>query len=136
MMHKLTLASEIPDMSSGLNAKALTNQMAVSLATTADLVLNPEKEVIYQILDKIIHDIEKRLSNDQIKLSLTDKAKDYLVDAGYDINYGARPLKREVSKTIESLLAHELIKGTIPFNATVTFDVEDNNLIISKVDVK
>ena len=94
------------------------------------------KEVIYQILDKIIHDIEKRLSNDQIKLSLTDKAKDYLVDAGYDINYGARPLKREVSKTIESLLAHELIKGTIPFNATVTFDVEDNNLIISKVDVK
>lgn len=48
MMHKLTLASEIPDMSSGLNAKALTNQMAVSLATTADLVLNPEKEVIYQ----------------------------------------------------------------------------------------
>lgn len=94
------------------------------------------KEVIYQILDKIIHDIEKRLSNDQIKLSLTDKAKDYLVDAGYDINYGARPLKREVSKTIESLLAHELIKGTIPFNATVTFDVEDNNLVISKVDVK
>ena len=73
---------------------------------------------------------------DQIKLSLTDKAKDYLVDAGYDINYGARPLKREVSKTIESLLAHELIKGTIPFNATVTFDVEDNNLVISKVDVK
>ena len=94
------------------------------------------KEIIYQILDKIIHDIKKRLSNDQIKLSLTDKAKDYLVDAGYDINYGARPLKREVSKTIESLLAHELIKGTIPFNATVTFDVEDNNLIISKVDVK
>ena len=83
-----------------------------------------------------LFDIEKRLSNDQIKLFLTDKAKDYLVDAGYDINYGARPLKREVSKTIESLLAHELIKGTIPFNATVTFDVEDNNLIISKVDVK
>lgn len=48
MMHKLTLASEIPNMSSGLNAKALTNQMAVSLATTADLVLNPEKEVMYQ----------------------------------------------------------------------------------------
>ena len=94
------------------------------------------KEVIYQILDKIIHDIEKRLSNDQIKLSLTDKAKDYLVEAGYDINYGARPLKREVSKTIESLLAHELIKGTIPFNATVTFDVEDNNLVISNKEVK
>ena len=49
-------------------------------------------------------------------MSLTSTARDYLVDAGYDINYGARPLKREVSKTIESLLAHELIKGTIPYN--------------------
>lgn len=48
MMYKLTLASDMPDMSSGLNAKALTNQMAVSLATTANLILNPENELLYQ----------------------------------------------------------------------------------------
>ncbi len=86
------------------------------------------KDVIYQILDKIISDIESRLSNNDIHIKLTDKAKDYLVDAGYDVNYGARPLKREVSKTIESLLAHELIKGTIKYGETVTFDVIGNEL--------
>ncbi len=86
------------------------------------------KDVIYQILDKIISDIESRLSNNDIHIKLTDNAKDYLVDAGYDVNYGARPLKREVSKTVESLLAHELVKGTIKYGETVTFDVIDNEL--------
>ena len=90
------------------------------------------KDVIYQILDKIISDIEKRLSMNDIHIKLTDTAKDYLVDAGYDVNYGARPLKREVSKTIESLLAHLLVKGTIKYGETVTFDVNDNELIIEK----
>lgn len=90
------------------------------------------KDVIYEILDKIISDIEKRLSMNDIHIKLTDKAKDYLVDAGYDVNYGARPLKREVSKTIESLLAHELVKGTIKYGETVTFDVIDNELTIKK----
>ena len=60
------------------------------------------KDVIYQILDKIIKDIESRLSMHDIHIKLTDAARDYLVDQGYDVNYGARPLKREVSKTIES----------------------------------
>lgn len=86
------------------------------------------KEVIYEILDKIVSDIESRLSMNDIHIKLTSDAKDYLVDAGYDVNYGARPLKREVSKTIESLLAHELIKGTIKYGATVTFDVIGNEL--------
>lgn len=90
------------------------------------------KDVIYEILDKIVSDIEKRLSNNDIHIKLTREAKDYLVDAGYDVNYGARPLKREVSKTIESLLAHELVKGTIKYGETVTFDVKDNQLIIKK----
>ena len=89
------------------------------------------KDVIYEILDKIISDIEKRLSSNDIHIKLSDKAKDYLVDAGYDVNYGARPLKREVSKTVESLLAHELVKGTIKYGETVTFDVKDNELVIS-----
>ena len=90
------------------------------------------KDVIYEILDKIISDIEKRLSTNDIHIKLTNTAKDYLVDAGYDVNYGARPLKREVSKTVESLLAHELVKGTIKYGETVTFDVKDNELIIEK----
>lgn len=90
------------------------------------------KDVIYQILDKIISDIEKRLSMNDIHIKLTDKAKDYLVEAGYDVNYGARPLKREVSKTVESILAHELIKGNIKYGETVTFDVAQNELKLVK----
>lgn len=93
------------------------------------------KDVIYEILDKIISDIEKRLSMNDIHIKLTDKAKDYLVSAGYDVNYGARPLKREVSKTVESLLAHLLVKGTIKYGETVTFDVVDNELrLVNKED--
>ena len=90
------------------------------------------KDVIYQILDKIISDIEKRLSMNDIHIKLTDKAKDYLVEAGYDVNYGARPLKREVSKTVESILAHELIKGNVKYGETVTFDVAQNELKLVK----
>ena len=90
------------------------------------------KDVIYQILDKIISDIEKRLSMNDIHIKLTDKAKDYLVEAGYDVNYGARPLKREVSKTVESILAHGLIKGNIKYGETVTFDVAQNELKLVK----
>ena len=90
------------------------------------------KDVIYQILDKIISDIEKRLSMNDIHIKLTDKAKDYLVAAGYDVNYGARPLKREVSKTVESILAHGLIKGNIKYGETVTFDVAQNELKLVK----
>ena len=97
------------------------------------IVFKPlSKDVIYQILDKIISDIEKRLSMNDIHIKLTDKAKDYLVDAGYDVNYGARPLKREVSKTVESILAHELVKGNIKYGETVTFDIKDNELVIVK----
>ncbi len=93
------------------------------------------KDAIYEILDKIISDIEKRLSMNDIHIKLTDKAKDYLVGAGYDVNYGARPLKREVSKTVESLLAHLLVKGTIKYGETVTFDVVDNELrLVNKED--
>ena len=90
------------------------------------------KPVIYQILDKVIHDIESRLSLHDIHIQLTNEARDYLVDQGYDVHYGARPLKREVSKTIESLLAHELIKGNIAYGDTVKFDVVDNAIVIKQ----
>ncbi len=88
------------------------------------------KEVIYQVLDKIIKEIEDRLSDKNIKLNLTKEAKDYLVEIGYDVNYGARPLKRVVSKTLEVLLANALISGEISYGETVTFDFRDNQLVI------
>ena len=88
------------------------------------------KEAIAKILDKIIHDIEKRLADVNLKINLTDKAKEELINTGYDINYGARPLKRLVSRTLETMLAKMIIEGKIKPNDTVTIDYENNNYII------
>ena len=87
------------------------------------------KETIYEILNKIISEIEERLSDKNIHIKLTGPAKDYLVDIGYDVNYGARPLKRVVSRTIENMLAEKIIMGEIKYGDTVTFDY-DNELKI------
>ena len=87
------------------------------------------KEVIYQVLDKIIKEIELRLKDKNIKLRLTNEAREYLVSIGYDVNYGARPLKRVVSREIETMLAKKLISGEITYSETVTFDYINNELI-------
>ena len=95
------------------------------------IVFNPlSKEAIAKILDKIIHDIEKRLADVNLKINLTDKAKEELINTGYDINYGARPLKRLVSRTLETMLAKMIIEGKIKPDDTVTIDYENNNYII------
>ena len=95
------------------------------------IVFNPlSKEAIAKILDKIIYDIEKRLADVNLKINLTDKAKDELINTGYDINYGARPLKRLVSRTLETMLAKMIIEGKIKPDDTVTIDYENNNYII------
>ena len=64
-----------------------------------------QKSTIREILDKIIAQIEDRLKEGDVSIVLTDRAKSYLVDTGYDVAYGARPLKRVVNRTIEVLLA-------------------------------
>ena len=88
------------------------------------------KDIIYQILDKIIKEIEYRLIDKNIKIRLTNEARDYLVSIGYDVNYGARPLKRVVSRTLETILANKLISGEIHYGETVTFDCVNNELVI------
>ena len=88
------------------------------------------KDVIYEILDKLISDLNKKLDNQKIKLSLTKRAKDYIVDNGFDANYGARPLKRYLSKNLETLLAKKLIDGTITTNSNLIVDVSNNELVI------
>lgn len=90
------------------------------------------KDIVYQILDKIIADIEKRLSDKRIKIKLTDKAKKFIIDSSYDSEFGARPIKRFVSRNLETLLATEIINDTVKYNSTVEFDASDK-LFISKI---
>ena len=88
------------------------------------------KSVVYDILDKIVKETEARLSDKKIRLILTDKAKDYIIDNSYDENYGARPIKRYVSRNLESMLAKAIILDEIKYDSEVIIDVKDNELII------
>ena len=89
-----------------------------------------DKKTVYEILDKIISDIEKRLDDKKIKVNLTSAAKDYIINNSYDEKYGARPIKRFVSRNLETLLATEIINDNIKFGETVNIDVKDDQLII------
>ncbi|MGE5456421.1 MAG: ATP-dependent Clp protease ATP-binding subunit [Ignavibacteriales bacterium] len=88
------------------------------------------KEVVYDIIDRLIEEIEKRLDDKKIKLILTDKAKRYVVDNAYDDKFGARPIKRFISHNIETIIANEIINDHIKYNSTVTIDIEDNKIVV------
>ena len=95
------------------------------------IIFNPlSKNVLYDILDNIIRNIEDRLSNMHIKINLTNEAKKYIIDNSYNEKYGARPMKRFVSKNIESLLANNIIEDNISFGKTINIDINNKNFII------
>ena len=88
------------------------------------------KTEISKILELLIKDIENRLEDKNIKLELSQKAKDYLIDNGYDEVYGARPLKRFVQKKLETLIARKILSQEILPNTTVKVDCDNNELCI------
>ena len=88
------------------------------------------KDVVYKILDKIIKNIEDRLSDKDIHINVTEEAKKYIIDNSYDEFYGARPIKRYVSENIETLIARSIIENKIKFSSTINIDVENNHLVI------
>ena len=90
------------------------------------------EEVIYEILDKIINDLENRLSHLNIKISLTKEAKDYIIRNSFDPSFGARPIKRFVTKNIETLLANSILNNEIQTNSTLEIDLKDDNLVLKK----
>ena len=89
------------------------------------------KTDLKEILDKIIEEIEKRLIDINVKINLTDNAKNYFIDNGYDEYYGARPLKRLVNNKLETLIAKKLINNEIKPNTTVNVDYINNELKVS-----
>ena len=89
------------------------------------------KPDLKEILDKIIEEIEKRLIDINVKINLTDNAKNYFIDNGYDEYYGARPLKRLVNNKLETLIAKKLINNEIKPNTIVNVDYINNELKVS-----
>ena len=90
------------------------------------------KTDLKEILDKIIEEIEKRLIDINVKINLTDNAKNYFIDNGYDEIYGARPLKRFVQKKLETLIAKKILTQEILPNSTVTVDCKNDELYLAK----
>ena len=99
------------------------------------IVFNPlTKDNIKCILDKLIHEMEDRLKDNNIHIKLTDDARNYLIENGYDITYGARPLKRLLSRTVETTIAKVLINGELKFGSTLVVDYKNDKFDVTIKD--
>ena len=88
------------------------------------------KENIHGIVDLLIADLNKRLKDKQLKVEITDAAKDHIIESAYDPIYGARPLKRFIQSKIETLLAREIIGGDIEPDSVIYIDYNGSDLTI------
>ena len=88
-------------------------------------------DVVYKILDIIINNINKRLSNRGIEIELSSNAKEEIIKNSYDESFGARPIKRYVSDNIETLIAMSLINGDIKDNSKILIDVKNHEFVIN-----
>ena len=88
------------------------------------------KENITHIIDLLIADLNRRLSDKQLTVQLTDAAKQFIIDAAYDPIYGARPLRRYVQHTVETLIGRKIIADQVESGDTLTVDVADGELVV------
>lgn len=86
------------------------------------------KENIGHIIDLMITDLNKRLSDREISIQLTPEAKDYIIEGGYDPVYGARPLKRFLQKSVETISARLILGGDIHEGDTILIVLSDGKL--------
>ncbi|MEN3015176.1 MAG: AAA family ATPase [bacterium] len=97
------------------------------------IVFRPlQKEHIKQILQIMLKNLNKKLEDKKIKVELTDKLKDYLVENGYSYVYGARPLKRFFSKTVENAIANFILEGKILPETSVMLDIDQDDIYIKQ----
>ena len=88
------------------------------------------RDEIGSIVDLMLNDLRKRLADKQLTLVVTDAAKAFIVDNGYDPIYGARPLKRYIQANVETMIAKEIIGGSRVPGDTLTVDVENGALVL------
>jgi ATP-dependent Clp protease ATP-binding subunit ClpB len=88
------------------------------------------KDNISSIVDLLIEDLRKRLNDQQLSLELSDRAKMYLIDGGYDPVYGARPLKRFIQQKLETLLARKIIAEDIAPGTKLCIDYDGRQLTV------
>lgn len=90
-----------------------------------------EKEV-GKIVDLLLDKVRARLSDKRLKLNVTDAAKSFIIKNGYDVNFGARPLKRFIDHTVETMLAKEIIINDVAPDSEITVDSDGEKLFIKR----
>ena len=95
-----------------------------------------ERADLHKIIDLMLIKLKARLVNLGYEVNLTEKAKDFIADKGYDPQYGARPLNRAIQKYLEDLLAEEILKGPLEEGELIEADYEENAEQISLVRKK
>ena len=89
------------------------------------------KVQIIEIIILALSSLEKRLMQREMKLELTDKAKNHIADEAYDAHYGARPVKRYLQKHIETEIASMIIRGDVLDGQTIIIDCGEDRLLFS-----
>ncbi len=96
------------------------------------VIFNPlDKAAITQIVDIMFRDIQKKLDERDIHVTLTEAAKAYVAEVGFDPVYGARPLKRALHEVVEDRLAELILEEKVTEGSDVTFDVENQEVVVS-----
>jgi ATP-dependent Clp protease ATP-binding subunit ClpC len=90
-----------------------------------------DKKELKEIIKLMLSEVQKELAHKELKLEYTDKAVDFILETGYDIKYGARPLRRTIEKHIEDELAEQFLKGTYKPGDTIKIDSDEKRLIYS-----
>ncbi|MCM3676983.1 ATP-dependent chaperone ClpB [Peribacillus simplex] len=88
------------------------------------------KQEIVEIVDKMVHQLQVRLIEQNIVLNVTEAAKEFIADQGYDPVYGARPLKRFIQKHLETKIARKIIAGTVEVKEGITVDYDHDELVL------
>ena len=92
------------------------------------------QEEIREIVELMLKDLFKRLSERDLTIEVTDAAKDYLAKEGYSETYGARPLRRVIQKKVEDVLAEEILSGNYKANDKLSMDYRDEKIVIEKIE--
>ncbi|MCD7971093.1 MAG: ATP-dependent Clp protease ATP-binding subunit [Candidatus Azobacteroides sp.] len=132
--------AEEKEFSRGVIQKALKRAFSPEFLNRVDDIVTfdqLDKEAIFQIIDLELNDFHKRLQTIGYKIELTQEAKEFLAEKGYDIQFGARPLKRAVQKYLEDEMAEMIIKASISEGDTIIVDLDkENQKIVMSVDKK
>ncbi len=124
---------EITESARGMVSEVLRRSFRPEFLNRLDEIIffSPlTKENIYSIVDLALLSLSKRLSEKRLTVKVTEAAKDFIIDSAYDPIYGARPLKRFLASSVETLVARRMIEDDIAPDSDILIDFDGKNLVV------